>query len=134
MTHNTTTLDGTRVRHDNDKPERNSEKWCSLPRMWRGNGLRGMLVMSRGGTVVGLHVRGMRWQRPVDPVSRSRAPLPLDSWPTNEWAKLLGCIGRAMQQPVPLQVGRIAGLQRATRLREIRRRAGWDDAAECWKQ
>jgi len=51
--------------------------------MRRGNGLRGMLVMSRGGTVVGLHVRGMRWQRSVDSVSRSRAPLPLDSWPTN---------------------------------------------------
>src|SRR4051794_18705835 len=108
MTHNTTTLDGTRVRHDKDKPERSSEKRCSLPRLRRGNGLRGMLVMSRGGAVVGLHVRGMRWQRPVDPVSRSRAPLPLDSWPANGRAELLECIGRAMQQPVSLQVRRVA--------------------------
>src|SRR6476469_5460399 len=109
MTHNTTTLDGTRVRHDKDKPERSSEKRRSLPRLRRGNGLRGMLVMSRGGTVVGLHVRGMRWQRPVDPVSRSCAPLTLDSWPTNGRAELLGRVGRPMQQSVPLQVGRVAG-------------------------
>src|SRR3954465_5667391 len=122
MTHNSTTLDGTRVRHDKDKPERSSEKRCSLPRLRRGNEVRGMLVVSRSSTVVGLHVRGMRRQRPVDRVSGSRAPLPLDTDPANGRVELFGRIGRAMQQPVSLQVGRVARRYRATWLQRMRRR------------